>query len=287
MATTDTVQIFNLLARRVARAGVRRFRTSKSKHTFSQHDHLTVLVFKSITHASTRTLEMLAPLVLSRSMDHSTPGKAARRLGPALLHRVLVACLPAIRGRIVAIDSTSFSTSTQSPYYTHRFFAHAPIGMVKCSVLVDTRTPAVLAAQIHVMPRHDIRDAARLAQHARGAKHFVADKAYDAEWLHQLLSELEVQPHIPLRARARKGHYRRRHARSFKLRIFHQRPLVETTHSVVKRRWGGAVAAHRAVMIRVEILLKLITHNLTVCLRTLAIWLMMSTELVIRALSTS
>jgi hypothetical protein len=268
MATTDTVQIFNLLAQRVARAGVRTYRTRKSKHTFSQQQHLSVLVFKTITHASTRTFEMLAPLVLGRSMDHSTPGKAARRFGPALLHRVLVACLPAVRGRIVAIDSTSFSTSTQSPYYTHRFFARAPIGMVKCSILVDTRTTAVLAAQIHVMPRHDIRDAARLAQHARGAKHFVADKAYDAEW-----------PHIPLRARARKGRYRRKHARSFQLRVFHQRPLVETTHSVVKRRWGGAVAAHRAVMIRVEILLKLITHNLTVCLRTLAIFLMMSTEL--------
>jgi hypothetical protein len=99
MATTKTVQIFNLLARRVRRARVRQYRTPKSKHVFTQHEHLTVLVFKTLTRASTRTVEMLAPLVLGRSMDHSTPGKAARRLGPALLHRLLVACLPAIRGR--------------------------------------------------------------------------------------------------------------------------------------------------------------------------------------------
>ena len=277
MATTSTVQIFNLLARRVRRARVRPYRTTKSKHVFTQHEHLTVLVFKTLTRASTRTVEMLAPLVLGRNMDHSTPGKAARRLGPALLHRLLVACLPAVRGRIVALDSTGFSRSTRSPYYTRRFFTRAPCGFVKCSILVDTRTTAILAAAIHVVPRHDIRDARRLAPAAAGAHHFVADKAYDAEWLHALLEELGVQPHIPVRAGARRGRWRRRHTKRFSMRVFHQRPLVETTHSVVKRRWGGSVAARNVVMIRVEILLKLVAHNLTLCLRNLPFYWMMST----------
>jgi hypothetical protein len=258
MATTETVRIFKLLARRVRRAHIRPYRTPKSKHVFTQHEHLTVLVFKTLTRASTRTMEMLAPLVLGRSMDHSTPGKAARRLGPALLHRLLVACLPAVRGRIVALDSTGFSTSTRSPYYARRFFARAPCGFVKCSILIDARI---------------------LAPAAAGARHLVADKAYDAEWLHRLLAELGVQPHIPVRAGTRRGRWRRRHAKEFSMKIFHRRPLVETTHSVVKRRWGGTVAARNVVMIRIEILLKLVAHNLMLCVRNLTLCWMMSTQL--------
>ena len=280
MATTETVQIFKLLARRVRRAGVRRYRTPRSKHTFSQHEHLTVIVFKTMTRASYRTLELLAPLVLGKTMDHTTPQKAARRFGPRLLARLLVACLPAVRGRIVALDSTGFSTTTRSPYYTRRFFTRAPCGFVKCSILVDTRTTAILAAAIHVVPRHDIRDAHILAPAAAGARHLVADKAYDAEWLHRLLEELGVQPHIPVRAGARRGRWRRRHTRRFSMRIFHRRPLVETTHSVVKRRWGGSVAARRAAMIRVEILARLVLHNLTLNIKNFMAWLMMSTGLV-------
>ena len=276
MAATTVVDLFNVLARRVRRAGVRAYRTPKSKHCFTQHEHLTVLVFKTMTRSSYRDIELFVPLVLGRTMDHSTPEKAARRFGTTLLHRLLVTCLPAIRGRIVAIDSTGFSTSTRSPYYTHRIFADKPCGFVKVTLLVDTRTTAILAAKIHIIPRHDLRDAQIVRQH-RGAKHLVADKAYDAEWFHELLEELGLQAHIPLRKNARKGFYRKKHAKHHKDRIYRQRPLVETTNSVVKRRWGGQVAAHKIIMIRIEILLKLLVHNLVLCTKRTIYYLIIST----------
>lgn len=262
MATTETVELFNVFMRRVRRIGVREYRTPRSKHTFSQHDHLCVLVFKTITKASLRTVEMLAPLLLGRHMDHSTPQKAQQRLGMRMLTRLLTACLPSVRGKVFAIDSTGFSTNQRSPYYTNKFFAEKPSRFVKVSLLVDTRTIAVLAARIHVLPRHDVRDAGPLVQHARGAKHLVADKAYDAEWLHELLEEINVLPHIPARRWSRRGFWRKRHLHQFRLSIYRKRSLVETTNSVVKRRWGGSVAARKVVSIRAEILLKLIVHNL-------------------------
>jgi transposase len=277
MPTTATVDIFNVLARRVRRAGVRPYRTPKSKRVFTQHEHLTVLVFKTMTRSSYEQLESLSSLLLGKTMDATTPCKAARRFGPRLLHRILVACLPAVRGRIVAIDSTGFSTSNRSPYYTHRIFADNPCGFVKVSLLVDTRTTAVLAAQIHIVPRHDVRDARRLALEAQGAKHLTADKAYDAEWLHELLHELGITPHIPRRERVKKGFYRNKHAKTFREHIKRRRSLVETTNSIVKRRWGGHVTAQNIVMIRIEILLKLILHNLNICVKT-TYYLMMSTE---------
>jgi len=279
MAAVTVVDLFNVLARRIRRAGVRTYRTPKSKHCFTQHEHLTVLVFKTLTRSSYRDIEMLAPLLLSRTMDHSTPEKAARRLGPQLLLRLLVICLPSTRGKIVAIDSTGFSTSNRSPYYTHRIFADKPCGFVKVTLLVDTRTTAILAAKIHIIPRHDLRDA-HIVRHHRGAKHLVADKAYDAEWFHELLQELGLQAHIPMRKNARKGFWRKKHAKRFKGRIYNKRPLVETTNSVVKRRWGGTVAAHKIIMIRIEILLKLLVHNLVLSTRQLTCWLIISTGLV-------
>jgi hypothetical protein len=278
MVTTAVVEIFNVLARRVRRAGVRPYRTPKSKHVFTQQEHLTMLVFRTMTRSSYEQLEMLSPLVLGRSMDATTSCKAARRFGPSLLHRLLVACLPTIRGRIVAIDSTGFSRSNRSPYYTHRIFGDKPCGFVKVSLLVDTRTTAVLAAKIHVIPRHELRDA-RIVRHHRGAKHLVADKAYDAEWFHELLDELGLQPHIPMKRNVRRGFWRKKHAKKYQPRIYHQRPLIETTNSVVKRRWGGNVAARNVVMIRIEILLKLLLHNLTITTRNFHDQLMMSMEL--------
>jgi hypothetical protein len=221
---------------------------------------------------------MLTPCVLGKEMHFTTPQKASRRFGPRLLARLLVACLPAVRGRIVAIDSTGFSTSTRSPYYTHRIFADKPCGFVKATLLVDTRTTAVLAAKIHLIPRHDLRDA-HIVRHHQGAKHLVADKAYDAEWFHELLEELGLQPHIPSRVNTRRGFWRKKHAKNYQQRIYHRRPLIETTNSVVKRRWGGTVAAQTVVTIRVEILLKLLLHNLTLCVKKTILWMRISTGL--------
>ena len=267
MPTLECINLFNVLMRRICRMGVREYRTPRSKHVFSQHDHLCVLVFKSITHSSLRTLEMLAPLILGKPMDHSTPEKAMKRLGVQLFYKVLVECLPSVRGRIVAVDSTGFSTSKQSPYYTYKFFGHTPKNFVKVSLLVDTRTTAVLWAQIHILPRHDIRDVKKLLAHTRGAKHFVADKAYDAEWLHEMLEDIGITPHIPERKWNKRGFWRKKHRKTFKLKIQHQRALIETTNSVVKRRWGGTISAQKIFNIRIEVLLKLITHNLTLCVK--------------------
>ena len=277
MATTRVVEIFNVLARRVRRAGVQLYRTRKSKHVFTQHEHLSMLVFKTMTRSSYEQLELLSPLVLGRAMDSTTSCKAARRFGPSMLHRLLVCCLPAVRGRIVAIDSTGFSTSSRSPYYTHRIFRDKPCGFVKVSLLVDTRTTAVLAAKIHIIPRHELRDVAIVHQH-RGAKHLVADKAYDAEWFHEMIEEIGLQPHIPSRTNVRKGFWRKKHAKNYNAKIYRQRPLIETTNSVVKRRWGGNVTAQKITMIRVEILLKLLVHNLLLTSRKFYTILMMSTE---------
>ena len=277
MATTGLVEIFNVLTRRARRVGVRAYRTPKSKHCFTQHELLGVLVLKTIARASYRTLEMFVPSIVGKSMHFTTPHKAARRFGPRLLARLLVACLPAVRGKIVALDATGFSTSKQSEYYSWRIDNRRHRSFVKTSLLVDTRTLAVLACHTHILPRHELRDAYPLARHVH-ARHFVADKAYDSEQLHELLATAGVQAHIPTRARARRGFWRMKNARRFRQRIYGRRALIETVNSVVKRRFGSHMAAHGAAMRRIEILLKMISHNLLLTSRSATCWLMISTQ---------
>ena len=277
MATTGLVEIFNLLTRRARRVGVREYRTPKSKHCFTQHELLGVLVLKTVARASYRTLELFVPSIVGKAMHFTTPHKAARRFGTRLMARVLVACLPAVRGQVVALDATGFSTSKQSEYYTWRIDGTRHRAFVKTSLLVDTRTQAVLACRTHILPRHELRDAYRLAPMVQ-AHHFVADKAYDGEQLHELLAAAGVQAHIPTRARARRGFWRMKHARHFRKRIYGRRALVETVNSVVKRRFGSQMAAHGAAMRRIEVLLKVISYNLLLTRRSAAYWLMISTQ---------
>lgn len=277
MATTGLVEVFNLLTRRARRVGVREYRTPKSKRTFTQHELLGVLVLRTIARASYRTLELFVPLVVGKPMHFTTPHKAARRFGTRLFARVLVACLPAVRGQVVALDATGFSTSTKSEYYTWRIDGARHRSFVKTSVLVDTRTLAVLACRTHIMPRSEIRDAYQLAPLVQ-ARHFVADKAYDGEQLHELLAQAGVQAHIPTRVRAHRGFWRMKNARRFRQHIYGRRALVETVNSVVKRRFGGQMTAHGAAMRRIEVLLKLISHNLLLTSRSAVCWLMISTQ---------
>jgi len=275
MATTKMQELFNVLTRRARRVGVREFRTLKSKHCFTQFDLLGVLVLKTVTRASYRTLSMLVPSIVGKSMHFTTPHKAAQRFGARLLHRLLVACLPAIRGQVVAIDSTGFSTSQRSNYFDVRIREHnARRGFVKASLLVDTRSKAIIACKIHILDRHDIRDAYQLAPLVQ-ARHLVADKAYDSEEFHNMLSH--VQMHVPLRARARKGFWRKKHAKQFSRKIYGKRSLVETVNSVVKRRFGSTLAAKKCVTRRIEVLLKLVTHNLLI-IRKSIYYLMISTQ---------
>jgi len=266
MATTGVVEFFNVLDRRIDRAGIDGV-SRRSCRAFTAREHLVVLVFKTVTKSSYRTLNMFVPLVLGREMHFTTPHKAARRFGPRVLTRLLVACLPSVRGRVLSLDSTGFSTDQRSGYYVWRIENGRQRRFIKVSFLVDTRTTAILGVAIHVLPRHELRDARVLIEHARGARHLTADKAYDAEWFHEQLHLLGIQAHIPLRARARKGFWRKKHAKTFQQRIYGRRAIGETTNSVVKRRWGGTMAARKVFMVRTEILLKVIVHNLTICLK--------------------
>ncbi|WP_342306519.1 transposase [Methanolobus sp. ZRKC5] len=89
---------------------------------------------------------------------------------------------------------------------------------------------------------------------------------YDAEEIHSIAREQLLSiAMIPLRERERKmikGKYRRKMEREFDKELYHNRNLVETMFSVLKRKYGEAVRAKKYWNQVKEVKFKILVHNL-------------------------
>jgi hypothetical protein len=101
------------------------------------------------------------------------------------------------------------------------------------------------------------------------------DKEYDSEEIHELIRDtLNSCSLIPVRKRKRKrisGYYRRRIAQSFNEEKYHQRNMVETVFSVLKRKFGETLKARKYRLQVKEIKIKVILYNLSRMISTLSI----------------
>jgi transposase len=109
------------------------------------------------------------------------------------------------------------------------------------------------------------------------------DKGYDSENIHLLVREqLKAIAVVPLRQRKRKrirGKYRRKMNMEFDEELYHQRNLVETMFSVLKRKYGEEMKARKYRNQVKEIKMKLLVHNIDRCARVIfVIQMSMSTE---------
>ena len=120
-------------------------------------------------------------------------------------------------------------------------------------------------AKIHVLPRHDIKDAKFLIKKSN-PKIVVADKAYDVNSLHKYCNENNIQVHIQIRKYGKSKHHnysaRRMAAKHFRLRTYHRRELIESGNSALKRKYGTSVSSRSALMIRAEVYSRLNCYNL-------------------------
>jgi IS5 family transposase len=164
----------------------------------------------------------------------------------------------------VAIDATGFSRTNPSFHFVKRMDRANPVrSYAKLSMLFNIDTSKILAMHVRVKPRHDIKDARILLRKQSDMQTLLADKGYDAEWLHQYCFERGIQTVIPQRKSVRKGRFRKKQMKQYSDEKYHRRSIIESGFSAVKRKYGGDVSGKGIVSVRAEIYGKAIAHNLS------------------------
>ncbi len=182
-----------------------------------------------------------------------------------------------------AIDSTGFGTSTYFRYYSMKYH-HEQIGKkwVKTHVTTGTRTNIVTAVFIGEQHAGDSPQFPGLLERTAASfdvKEVSADKAYASKENYQTCEKLDVTPYIAFRAGSKavstwkKGKRSALWEKMFHMFAFnrdeflphyHKRSNVETTFSMIKRKFGDSVRAKQDVSQMNEVLLKILCHNLVV-----------------------
>src|SRR3989344_1016129 len=187
----------------------------------------------------------------------------AKKIEVDLWNRILE-LTSGIRHHIIALDGTGFSVANPSYHYLRRIDGKIPKNYVELSASFDTKLKKWCSAKVRIIPRHDIKDTKELITNIN-ARIIVADKAYDAEWLHKFCIEKGMQTCIPIRDYGKvrcRNTLRRRLAKNIKQKTYGRRNMIEAGFSSLKRKFGSSVNSKTARTIRAEIYGKMICHNL-------------------------
>jgi transposase len=262
-----------------------------ANHLYTDHQHVVLLALRQHFRKPYRDfcdmIELCTPILeelgLRRVPHWTTLQKFSKRADTRRLERLLLGFLQEARLRVLylAVDSTGFSSTSASTYYTRvlesrggRLGGHRrgveTRRYVKQTVAVEARRQLIVSVKFRRGPSNDSPDFPWVLKKVRPAglpvKLVVADKGYDAESYHEYAHEvLGAQALIPLRNHGVgvwvRGRYRRRLKREFDERAYHQRAKVETVFSVEKRRMGSTVLARVSSQQHKELIFRAISYN--------------------------
>lgn len=253
--------------RLLRRLGCPRWLHHYGPKTYEFLHHLTALLIRFFCKLSFRRVKQLLDLLGIICPSKSALQYTSAKLNAAFWQRVI----KATSGNcyLIAIDGTGLSRTNPSYHYLMRIDGKIPKVPVKLSVAFDTRKKKFCAANVRVLAAHDIKDAKKLIEISR-PKILVADKGYDARWLHERCNELGIKAHIPLRKkgvpRFQRWNARLKAAKRFRLRTYHRREMVESGFSSFKRKFGASVNSKKARTIRTEVYGRILCHNLFSCI---------------------
>lgn len=219
---------------------------------------------------------------LQKAADRLLLEKSFRRLITTTVERARKRKLLSRRVRLAAIDTSGFESRHTSRYYAWRRKKVGKYGR-KCSVIYrrypklglvcDTVSHFILAARASQGPQPDFGDFEPLLveAHARAnLKTIAADAGFDSEANHRLArDDLGIQSLIPPEhgrppAGEPAGRYRKQMKRHLHESRYGQRWQVETVNSMIKRLSGEVVNARTYWRRCRLLLLKTLTHNVSI-----------------------
>ena len=193
---------------------------------------------------------------------------------------------PEIRALAAGIDSTGFSLTNASYYYTsviQRNLEKNRRGkprtkrrikrFLKATFIGETRAQKILAVKIRRRPDNDCKDfIPAFKKHSRlderRIRIVVGDKGYDAEKNHHVIRDI-IGGYSIIPARKYKasdyrtrGKYRREMMVGYSQKDYHQRCIMETINSVIKRKMGSSIRSRLCRCQNFEMLVRAFAYNI-------------------------
>ncbi len=260
-------KLVNKVKRLIRKAGLPRWLHRFGPKKFEFWNHALALIVKQECRLGYRRVSRLLNWLGFKTPTYSALAKMTKRMHWSLWKR-LFDITNNQKLNIVALDGSGMSRPLPSPYYYRRIDKPYPIDIpLKLSIGVDTRTKKIVSLRLRAKSAHDIKDAKYLiARLPSKPKKIVADKAYDAEWLHQLCKCKGIQAVIPKRdyGKPRVGITRLRYTsqNDFRNRTYHRREMAESVFGAIKRKFGASVSSLSAHTMRAEVYCRAIAHNI-------------------------
>jgi len=250
-----------------------------SQKTFTQHQLFKLMIVKTYMNLDYRKFEDYLKtskipeyLKLSRIPHFTTLQKFAKRQNVQKLEKLLIKFtdLHGKKIRNLGADATGFKSTYASEHYEKRIGRTIlKKDFIKANFFYDLDNLLIYAVKIRKKSRHDTRDLSALFNKIKSVefKRFYADKAYDAEWFHEMIHSFGGESRIHLKnelvpVHRTHGRWRKHIKRHQKNSKKGKRSLCETINSVIKRLFGTVLRAKTLTMKKVELLFKIITYNL-------------------------
>jgi hypothetical protein len=223
------------------------------------YEHFCALLIRSFCRLSYRRIKQLFDLMGIICPSKSALQYTAKKLDSGFWQKILK--ITSGNSYLVAIDSTGLSRTNPSYHYLKRIDGKIPKIPIKLSTAFDTSKKKFCSAKIRVLPAHDTKDAKFLLKNSN-PKIAVADKGYNSEKLYKFCYEKDILLMVPKKKNAKRGHYRKKMHKKFRLRTYHRRELIESSNSSIKRKFGSSVSSKSVRTIRTEVYGKLVCHNI-------------------------
>jgi len=251
----------------LARRAVARYSSKFSKRRYTLHQHIVLLCLKVRKNTTYRTLldELIEMPRIRNAIDlvelpsPSALCKAFNRLDMAVWRVLLnlsVTLLPT--NGIVGIDASGFERSHASKHYTKR--TKLTIQQLKVTLLVDTRSNAVIDLHVTTTRKHDSQIAPALIERNTGeVAVLLGDKGYDDQKVRVLARKEGVRPLI--KHREFSSLHKAWNAR-LDADLYGQRSQSETVNSTLKRKYGAFVRSRRWWKQFRELTIACLVHNI-------------------------
>lgn len=263
-----------------------------SKRMYGNFTHVFFLIMKERNQASYRRLVEMANengwvrmLGIKQAPHFSTIQKFLQRIDKQVFRRMVRACAKLINVMNAdgSIDGTGFSLTNPSAHYLKRINGRLPKVPLKTSIIVDNKRRIVLNVDAHADNRHDNRDFLPMMKEIKKVlAKLKADKGYDAEVNIKFCRENNIAPQIPAKLwkQAFDGYGHKPHIggknrrwmfKNFDEDEYHQRSIVESLFSAIKRTLGHAVHARKGTNQEKNAILKIFAYNIEVINRQIKI----------------